>query len=255
MGVTETILLPSASAVDSPATMHGKANGLYAGAGGIELVLPIVEAHPKEYCFFSNEAPDIPTCRTTIEKYLKMGAKGIGEQKFYLPCDSQEMQNIYAIAQDYNVPITMHFQYEAFNMGYERFGKMLEKWNKVTFIGHAMLFWANIDANADQKVNYPKGKVKPGGLTDRYLSDYPNLYADMSAGSGLNAMARDTDHYRGFIERHQDRMMFGSDCNDAAGVPGPCAGASIIANARRLSPNREVANKLLYLNAKKLFKF
>ncbi len=31
---------------------------------------------------------------------------------------------------------------------------------------------------------YPKGPVTPGGLTDRYLSDYPNLYGDLSAGSG-----------------------------------------------------------------------
>ena len=42
-------------------------------------------------------------------------------------------------------------------------------------------------------VAYPTGKVKPGGLTDRMLSDYPNLYGDLSANSGRNAVARDPE--------------------------------------------------------------
>ena len=31
------------------------------------------------------------------------------------------------------------------------------------------------------------------GLTDRYLTDYPNMYGDLSATSGLNALTRDED--------------------------------------------------------------
>jgi hypothetical protein len=31
---------------------------------------------------------------------------------------------------------------------------------------------------------YPKTPVTPGGITDRLLSDYPNMFGDMSAGSG-----------------------------------------------------------------------
>ena len=34
-------------------------------------------------------------------------------------------------------------------------------------------------------------------ITDRLLSDYPNMYGDMSAGSGLNALLRDEEHARG----------------------------------------------------------
>src|SRR5438477_13094623 len=52
MGVTKTILLPSGSPVDSPATLKGKANGLYAGAGTIQTVIPVVQSHPGEYFFF-----------------------------------------------------------------------------------------------------------------------------------------------------------------------------------------------------------
>ena len=77
----------------------------------------------------------------------------------------------------------MHFQYEMFNTGFERFGDILEKYHDVIFIGHAQTFWANIDAkHPDQKILYPKGPVTPGGMTDRYLSDHANFFGDMSAG-------------------------------------------------------------------------
>jgi predicted TIM-barrel fold metal-dependent hydrolase len=254
MGVTQTVLLPSGSPVDSPSTLKGKANGLYAGAGGIDTVVPIAKAHPTEYFYFANEVPDLPDAPKTIESWLKRGARGIGEQKFNLPCDSDQMQALYAVAQEYQVPILMHFQYETFNTGFDRLGQMLKKWPKVTFIGHALMFWSNIDRSADQKVSYPKGKVTPGGLTDRYLSDYPNLYADMSGYSGLNALIRDEEHARAFIERHQDQMMFGSDCADPAGAGPTCSGASMIAAIRRLSPSPQVARKLLYENADALLK-
>src|SRR5689334_16244735 len=190
LGATQTILLPAGSPVDLPSTLQGKANGLYAGTGGNDSCANIANAHPGEYFFFANEVPDLPEARQHIEWWLRKGAKGIGEQKFNLPVDSKDMEQLYALAQEYNVPILMHFQYETFNTGYERFYKTLEKWPKVTFIAHAQTFWANIDAkNKDNKnALYPKGKVTPGGISDKYLSDYPNFFGDLSAGSGLNAL-------------------------------------------------------------------
>ena len=44
------------------------------------------------------------------------------------------------------------------------------------------------------------------------LADYPNLYADMSAGSGFNALSRDEDFTAGFLHRHRKKLLFGSDC-------------------------------------------
>ncbi len=68
---------------------------------------------------------------------------------------------------------------------------MLKKYPKVNFIGHAQTWWANVDrGHKDQKILYPKTKVTPGGLTDRLLSDYPNMFGDLSAGSGLNFFLR-----------------------------------------------------------------
>ncbi|MEP6663254.1 MAG: amidohydrolase family protein, partial [Verrucomicrobiota bacterium] len=93
------------------------------------------------------------------------------------------------------------------------------------------------------------------GLTDRYLQDYPNMFGDLSAGSGLNALTRDEDHARDFLKRHQDKLMYGSDCSDAMGSGPECQGAQTIAALRRLVPSEKIERKLFYKNAKKLFRF
>ncbi|MGE3779718.1 MAG: hypothetical protein AB7F89_21195, partial [Pirellulaceae bacterium] len=81
MGITHTILLPAGSMIDSRATHGGKSNGLAARAGGNETVIAIAKAHPKEFLFGANEVTDLPAAREEIEKYLKLGAVVIGEQK------------------------------------------------------------------------------------------------------------------------------------------------------------------------------
>ena len=123
-----------------------------------------------------------------------------------------------------------------------------------THVGHAQTFWGNIDKNHDQQVMYPTGKVTPGGITDRLLSDYPNMFGDMSAGSGLNAIIRDEEHYRGFMERHRDKLMFGSDCNDTIGAGPGCQGSQTIAAIRRVAPSKQIERKLLFENAKQLLR-
>ena len=87
--------------------------------------------------------------RPTIEKYLKLGAVIIAEQKFGVECDSAAMQKLYKLAEAYNVPILMHWQVGNYNYGFERFYKMLEKYPKTTFLGHAQTWWANIDKKCE----------------------------------------------------------------------------------------------------------
>ena len=256
MGVTQTILLPSGSAVSRPSTNDGKYNGLGGvAAGGNESVVAMARKHPGEFYFGANEVTDLPEARAEIEKYLKLGGVIIGEQKFIVECDSRESRILYDLAADYQVPILLHFQHGTYNLGFERFGKILEKHPKTNFIGHAQTMWANIDKNhTDQKVLYPKGRVTAGGWTDRYLADYPNMFADMSAGSGLNALTRDEDHARGFLDRHQNKILYGSDCADAIGTGKACQGAQTIAALRKLAPNKTAERKILYENAKQLFR-
>lgn len=254
MGISHTILLPAGSLIDSPATHQGKSNGLAARAGGNETVLKIAREYPKEFSFGANEVTDLPNAREEIEKYLKMGAVVIGEQKFGIECDSAASRTLYALAAEHQVPVLLHFQHRTYNLGFDRFDKILEQFPKTNFIGHAQTWWGNIDKHHKQEEMYPKGKVTAGGLTDRYLADYPNMFADLSAGSGLNALTRDEEHTRAFFERHQDKLIYGSDCADRFGRGDECQGAKTIEAIRRLSGTKSIERKLLYENAKKLFR-
>ena len=164
------------------------------------------------------------------------------------------MQNIYRLAQTYNVPVLLHWQYNTYNRHFERFHKMVKKYPNVNFIGHAQTWWANIDKHQTNENNwYPTSKVTPGGLTDRLL-DRPNVFGDFSGKSGYNSMDRDPDRAPDFLKRHQDKLLFGSDCWDLAGKGKDCIGARTIDIIKKLSPDKSIERKILYENAKKLFK-
>ncbi|MGH8247971.1 MAG: amidohydrolase family protein [Gammaproteobacteria bacterium] len=243
MGIARTVLLPA-----------GRLYGLAASAGRNETVVALARRFPDRYVFFANELPDIPGTRAELEKYLKLGAIGIGEQKFPVECDSPAIDLVAEIAREFNVPVLMHFQHEAYNTGFERFHRTLKKHPRVNFIGHAQTWWGNIDRNHVPTVMYPKTRVTPGGITDRLLSDYPNMYGDLSAGSGLNSMLRDEEHAQDFLRRHQEKLIFGSDCNDRDGHSECCSGWLCIKTIRRLAPDEKVARKILYENAVRVLK-
>ena len=255
MGVTMTVLLPAGRPVNTASTHEGVSNGLQAQCLGNDPCYRLARAHATAFAFGANEVPDIEGATAEIERYLKRGACIIAEQKFGVECDSPEMQKIYQLARARKVPVLMHWQFQMYNYGFERFHKVLEQYPTVNFLGHAQTWWANIDRNnRDQTVMYPKGPVTAGGLTDRYLSDYANMYGDLSAGSGLNALTRDEDFTRDFLVRHQNKLLFGSDCTDVAGSGPQCQGAQTIAAIRRLSADKRIERKLLYENARKLLR-
>jgi uncharacterized protein len=243
MGVAKTVLLPA-----------GSKYGLAADCGGNDTVVAVARRLPKEYVFFANELPDIPEAKPVIERFLKAGAIGIGEQKFAVDADSAHIEKIAKIAEEHGVPVLLHFEYQKYNLNIERFHRILERYPKVNFIGHAQTWWCNIDKACDQKTMYPAGPVTPGGISDRLLTDYPNMYGDLSAGSGLNSMMRDEAQAREFLKRHQDKLLFGSDCNDRQANGPQCLGAKIIAAVKRLAPDQRVERKILYGNASRLLK-
>ena len=74
------------------------------------------------------------------------------------------------------------------------------------------------------------------------LDTYPNLWADLSAGSGLGAMQRDEIHARQFIENYQDRLLFGRD------APGDALRTWLL--GLNLEPT--VLRKLFHENAERL---
>jgi predicted TIM-barrel fold metal-dependent hydrolase len=168
--------------------------------------------------------PVQPGADEVIRKAIQDGAVSVGELKYHLALDSPAMRRVYDICAERQVPVMMHIQSFPhfpgelpYNTGYTQFDRVLRAYPNTMFIGHGDLFWAHISADVPTDRGYPSGPIKPGGLTDRFLSDFPNLYADMSANSGNNALSRDTNFSRDFLVRHRSKLIFGSDCACADG--------------------------------------
>ena len=195
-----------------------------------ERVKTEISGHPGRLVWFGSTDPSKPGGIDRLRQAIAGGgALGFGEMKTHLAAASPDMQRLYDLAAEMRVPVLLHFQEVQhfategnFNEGFHDFDKMLKAHRNTTFIAHADLFWANVSADVPPNVAYPDGPIKPGGLSDRWLSDYPNFYGDLSANSGNNAISRDRDFMRGFFERHQTKLMFGSDCScrDGHGAGG-----------------------------------
>ena len=139
-----------------------------------------------------------PGSEARLTEAVKKGAVGFAEMKFHVAADSAEFQRIYALAGELGVPIMIHFQevphFEGegvFATGFKQFEAMLKKYPKTRFVGHADAFWANLDARYANEAAYPTGPITRGGVTDKLLGDYANLFGDLSANSGNNALSRD----------------------------------------------------------------
>jgi hypothetical protein len=174
------------------------------------------------------------------------------------------------------VPILVHFQEVdhfpnegTWATGYARtFEGILKAYPKTTFIGHADAFWANVSADYQNEAAYPAGPIKRGGVTDKLLGDYPNLFGDLAANSGNNALSRDAAFTTGFLERHQDKLFFGSDCSCSDGhgggvsqsnnpaasrLSGKCVARETLTLLKKSAP-ADLFQKLVWGNVHKLLK-
>jgi predicted TIM-barrel fold metal-dependent hydrolase len=242
-GVTKAVLLTNVNAED-----RAKA---------------VVSAYPGRFVRFASIDVTQPGAIDQLRKAVQNGAIGYGEIKSQVEAAGPEMQRLYALAAELHVPITIHFQevtqpgsQGVFNTGLKKFDAMLKSFPKTTFIGHADAFWANVSADYAEDTSYPKGPIKPGGVTDKFLGDYENLYADMSANSANNFLNRDPEFAAKFLERHQNKLMFGSDCpcpDGRGGTTGRCvARATLTALKKLASPN--VFRKITWENSTRLLK-
>ncbi len=168
-----------------------------------------------------------PEAEAILTKAIKDGAIGFGELKFHVEAAGPELRRMYALAGELDVPILVHFQEVphtptegVFATGFKNFEAMLKAYPKTKFIGHADAFWANVSSDYANDVDYPKGKVKRGGVTDKLLGDYGNLYGDLAANSGNNALSRDPEFTPGFLKRHESKLIYGSDCACSDGKGG-----------------------------------
>jgi predicted TIM-barrel fold metal-dependent hydrolase len=234
-----------------------------------------MEKRPNHFVRSVSVNPSMVNADQTLRDALKNGAVSIGEMKYPVALNSPEMQRVYDVSAEMGVPVMMHIQVfphtpnePAYNTGYPEFDQVLKAFPKTTFIGHGDFFWANISADVPLDRGYPDGPIKPGGLTDKWLSDFPNLYADMSANSGNNALSRDKGFAQDFVARHKDKLIFGSDCAcsdgngagvsqgnnpEAARLAGKCVARETLAVLKQLA-SPEVFRQVTWTNGARLFR-
>lgn len=149
-----------------------------------------------------------------------------GEWGYRMLFDDPRCINLYRTAGKLKCPVVLHidvaflpngqgqsiYQRDWYGGTIDNLARALEACPETNFIGHAPAFWREISGDADQAPSaYPKGKVMPGGKVAQYFKRYPNLYADLSAGSGLNALMRDPAFAIDFVLEFADRLLFGRD--------------------------------------------
>ena len=212
---------------------------LLAQSSAVARVKAVQDKYPGRFVWSASADITKPGAKELLTQAVKQGAIGIGEIKFHVAADGPELRRMYALAAELNVPILIHFQEVphfdgegTFSTGFKHFETVLKAYPKTRFVGHADAFWANIDEAYANDSAYPTGPIKRGGVTEKLLGDYPNLFADLSANSGNNALSRDAAFTAGFLKRHQDKLIFGSDCGCADGKGGGTAQPNNPAAAR-----------------------
>lgn len=180
--------------------------------------------------FILGYAPDprrpeaIDKLAAAVEIY---GVQVCGELKLRMTYDNPDALRMYRFCGEKGLPVTVHIDYEFDNGmkyprpnywyggGMEAFERAVQACPETIFLGHAPGFWAHISGDGKyDKEPYPTGKVAPGGKLVDMMRQYPNLYCDISAGSGCRALQRDPEFAVEFLLEFQDRVLYARDYFD-----------------------------------------
>lgn len=185
-----------------------------------------------------------------LAEYAAAGCRGFGENLCGLPIDDPMQRRVYDACARLGLPVLLHIDHyiNRDEPGLPGLERLLRDYPTITFIGHAQYFWREISAEVDSTASYPKGRVVPGGRVEQLLTEYPNLMADLSAGSGHNALARDLDFAVGFLERQHHKLMFATD------VLAESQELPIVTFFRELSLSTETREDIAWRNAARVLR-
>lgn len=213
VGIEKGVLLPivSPEAQCMPMTTEG--------------CMALADAHPERFVWFCNVDPrmidNTPTAKLSylLSYYKSRGARGMGELTTPLPADDPMLRNLYACLEELDLPLTIHIAPATRGYygivdepGLPRLERILREYPRLKILGHSQVFWSEISADntVATRSGYPTGRVIPGRIVE-LMRMYSNLYCDLSANSGANAMMRDPAFAAGFMEEFSDRILFGCD--------------------------------------------
>lgn len=104
------------------------------------------------------------------------------------------------------------YDFPGYMMDIAALRQTLKDFPDVSFIAHGPGFWKHMSEDGPiSKDDLPRGPVIGKGIIWELLERYPNLYADTSADSGLNALARDPQNAKEFLSHFEDKILYGTD--------------------------------------------
>jgi len=187
-----------------------------------------------------------------LKEYVDQGCRGFGEILANLPTNDPRMKGIYRACGRLGLPVVFDFRLSTEGViepvGLPHLEECLREFPETIFVGHGPGWWAEIaaDPTPEDKNRYPRGPVRSPGRACELLERYPNMYADLSADSGYNALDRDRAFAREFLIRHHRKLLFGTDwfaryretrligLLEDLDLPAEAKGAIYEGNARRL---------------------
>ncbi len=213
IGIERAVLLP----LVSPEVYSPQSN---------EDILEMAEAYGGRFIPFCNVDPRALTNSADaplgdlLRYYRDQGCKGIGEVMPNMPFLHPMVQNLFRHTEDVGFPLTFDISdriggdYGLYDeVGLPQLQSCLRTFPRLTILGHGPAFWAEIGQleTPGDRAGYPDYAVKEEGVVPKLFRRCPNLYGDLSARSGCNALARDLDYASGFLNEFQDRLLFGTD--------------------------------------------
>ncbi len=230
-----------------------------------EEILEISEKYPDIFIPFCNIDPraitntDKAPLGYLLEYYKECGCKGIGEVMPNIPFLHPLALNLFHHVEIAELPLIFDIttqiggSYGLYDdPGLPQFEKCLKMFPKLKFLGHGPPFWAEIselETPAD-RAGYPTYPIKKEGVVPKLLRRYPNLYGDLSAGSGYTALARDLEYAEVFLNEFQDKLFFGTDICSADSDPE--LPALLLSLLEKGKISNKVFNKIARENAIKL---
>jgi predicted TIM-barrel fold metal-dependent hydrolase len=221
-GIDKAVVLPS---VASPEAQSGPGTIFGAETSLREQVLAAKRYSDRIVCFgnmdprWMGNSPKADFDQV-LRWFLESGCRGVGEIVANMPFDDPRTVNMFRQIGDAGWPVDIHgvgFLPGTYGLqddpGAPRLESLLRQAPKCVICGHGQGFWAEMgaDLTMEEKMGYPKGPIIEEGALPRLFRDYGNLYGDISAGSGFNALTRDPEYGLRFLHEFQDRLLFGTD--------------------------------------------
>ena len=213
IGVERAVLLPVVSSEEYMPQSVGEVIDIANASGG--RWIPFCNIDPRVY----SNSSDAPIGRL-LEHYARLECCGIGEVMPNLPWRDPRMQNLLHCTEQFGFPLLFDMTgrlYRGYGIfdepGMPQLEYSLARHPDLIFIGHGPAFWSELGTlrSPADRSGYPAYGIDAEGRVPELLRRYPNLWFDLSAGSGYNAMARDEAYAVRFLNEFADRALFGTD--------------------------------------------